>query len=155
MVQRRVPVVAVSLVGPANALVARAIAQARERGTHVVAAVGNDGPAAPPAYPASYPGVIAVTGVDGRNRVLIEAGRALHLDYAAPGADMAAARGDGRLTVVRGTSYAVPLVAGRLFRHAHSPRAIALLDSEAATPRRRGYGRGLICGDCRTPPPRG
>ena len=155
MVQRRVAVVAVSLVGPANALVARAIAQARARGTHVVAAVGNDGPAAPPAYPASYPGVIAVTGVDRRNRVLIEAGRALHLDYAAPGADMAAAAGDGRLAAVRGTSYAVPLVAGRLFRHADSPRAIALLDAEAAPPRRRGYGRGLICGDCRTPPPRG
>ena len=27
----------------------------------MVAAVGNDGPAAPPQFPASYPGVIAVT----------------------------------------------------------------------------------------------
>ncbi len=42
----------------------------------IVAAVGNDGPSARPAYPASYPGVLAVTGVDGRNRALIEAGRA-------------------------------------------------------------------------------
>src|SRR3546814_14600039 len=68
---------------------------ARERGVSVVAAVGNDGPAAPPAYPASYAGVIAVTGIDGRGRVLPEAGRARHVDFAAPGADMNAARTDG------------------------------------------------------------
>ena len=68
MTLQRVPVVAISLVGPANLLVARAVAQAQARGLHIVAAVGNDGPAAPPAFPASYPGVIAVTGVDGRGR---------------------------------------------------------------------------------------
>lgn len=149
MVEQRAAVVAVSLVGPSNPLVARAVAQARARGVHVVAAVGNDGPAAPPAYPASYPGVIAVTGVDGRGRVLIEAGRSLHLDYGAPGADMAAAGADGRLTAVRGTSYAVPLVAGRLAVHARAARPIAALDAEAA--RGRNVGRGIVCGDCRTP----
>ena len=77
----------------------------------IVAAVGNDGPAAPPAYPASYASVIAVTGVDGHDRALIEAGRALHLDYAAPGADMKAASAKGRAVAVRGTSFAVPFVA--------------------------------------------
>jgi hypothetical protein len=40
----------------------------------VAAAVGNDGAAAPPAFPASYNGVLAVTGVDGHGRVLFEAG---------------------------------------------------------------------------------
>ena len=79
----------------------------------MVAAVGNDGPAAPPAYPASYPGVLAVTGVDGRNRALIEAGRALHLDYAAPAADMRAVNAKGKWIKVRGTSFAVPFVAAR------------------------------------------
>lgn len=154
MVQRRAPVVAVSLVGPSNPLVARAIMQAQVRGIFIVAAVGNDGPAAPPAFPASYPGVIAVTGVDGRNRVLVEAGRASHLDYAAPGGDMAAATSDGRLAPVRGTSFAVPLVAGRLSRHVGSPQAVARLDQEAAERGRRGFGRGLVCGACRTPLPR-
>ncbi len=150
MAQQRVPVVAISLVGPANPLVARAIGQARARGMFIVAAVGNDGPAAPPAYPASYPGVIAVTGVDGRGQVLIEAGRALHLDYAAPGADMAAARADGRLGPVRGTSFAVPFVAGRLAQHVGVTQPLAALDAEA---RRggRGTGRGIVCGACRTP----
>ena len=150
MVAQRVRVVAVSLVGPSNPLVARAIGQARARGTWIVAAVGNDGRAAPPAYPASYPGVIAVTGVDGRGRVLIEAGRALHLDYAAPAADMVAAAPGGALAPVRGTSFAVPFVAGRLAHHVGAGDPIAALDREAAGRGRRGLGRGIICGDCRT-----
>jgi subtilisin family serine protease len=120
----------------------------------IVAAVGNDGPAAPPSYPASYPGVIAVTGVDGRNRALIEAGRALHLDYAAPGADMMGAKPGGSLARLRGTSYAAPLVAARL---AAQPKpSLALLDREATDLGKPGpdkiYGRGLVCGDCRTRP---
>jgi len=151
MTAQRVPVVAISLVGPSNALVARAIGQAQARGVHIVAAVGNDGPAAPPAYPASYPGVIAVTGVDGHDRVLVEAGRASHLDYAAPGADMAAAGANGRIAAVRGTSFAVPLVAGRLAAYVRSAQPIAALDAEATERGRRGVGRGVICGNCRTP----
>lgn len=151
MAERRVPVVAMSLVGPPNTLIAKAIGEAMARGIHVVAAVGNDGPAAPPAFPASYVGVVAVTGVDGRGRALIEAGRSLHLDYAAPGADMAAAAPGGGVRAVRGTSYAVPLVAGRLAQAG----SLKALDREARDLGRRGadkvYGRGLVCGDCRTP----
>jgi minor extracellular protease Epr len=151
LAQSRVPVVAISLVGPANRLVARAIAQAQARGIHIVAAVGNDGPAAPPAFPASYPSVIAVTGVDARNRVIIEAGRASHLDYAAPGADMAAARAGGTLMPVRGTSFAVPFVAGRLAQHVRGGHPLAALNAEAIGRGRRGLGRGVVCADCRTP----
>ena len=151
MASERIVVVAVSLVGPPNPLVARAVEQARARGLYIVAAVGNDGAASPPAYPASYPGVIAVTGVDSRNRPLIEAGRALDLDYAAPGADMAAAEDNGRVGAVRGTSYAVPFVAGRLFMNLPGGRPIAALDSEVDPRGGRGRGRGVICGDCRTP----
>ena len=150
MAAQRVRVVAVALVGPANPLVARAVGQARARGLWIVAAVGNDGRAAPPAYPASYPGVIAVTAVDARGRVLIEAGRGLHLDYAAPGADLAAAGAAGNLVAVRGTSFAVPLVAGRLAMHVLSANPIAALDGEAVGGGRRELGRGIICGTCGT-----
>lgn len=88
LVSRGSKVVTISLVGPRNTVLERAISAAQRRGVVIVAAVGNDGPAAPAAYPASYEGVVAVTAVDGKRRALIEAGRALHLDYAAPGADI-------------------------------------------------------------------
>lgn len=149
-------VVTISLVGPANPLLLGALQAARRRGLSIVAAVGNDGPAAPPAYPASYPGIIAVTGVDGRDKVLVEAGKALHVDFAAPGAEMMAASADGRAVRVRGTSFAAPLVAGRLYRHlpGNTPdAALRALAGEAKDLGRKGmdpvYGRGLICADCR------
>ena len=160
MVAQRVPVVTISLVGPANPLLERAVAAAQARGTILVAAVGNDGPAAPPAYPASYPGVIAVTGVDGRNRALIEAGRASHLDYAAPAADMLAANAGARPVAVRGTSFAAPLVAARLSHFYPAPdstrlgSALNALNGEAHDLGPRGpdrtFGRGLVCETCRT-----
>ncbi len=43
---RGVSVVTISLVGPPNALLKNAIAAAQRRGVIIVAAVGNDGPAA-------------------------------------------------------------------------------------------------------------
>ncbi|HEY0959498.1 MAG TPA: S8 family serine peptidase [Novosphingobium sp.] len=148
-----VRVISISLVGPRNALLGQAVASAQRRGVLFVAAVGNDGPAAPPAFPASYPGVVAVTGVDGRNRALIEAGRASHLDYAAPGADMLAADATGRWTRVRGTSYAAPLVAARAAAVlGNGDGALPALNREAMDLGAKGpdavYGRGLLCGAC-------
>jgi len=146
-------VISISLGGPNNAAVAKAIAAVQRRGVVVVAAVGNDGPAAPPAYPASYPGVLAVTGVDARGRALIEAGRASHLDYAAPAAGIAARERSGKWARVRGTSYAVPLVAARaaaaLQRRGNWR---TLLDREAEDLGPPGpdalYGRGVLCRSC-------
>jgi hypothetical protein len=143
----RPQVINISLVGPPDKLVARAIQIVQSRGIQVVAAVGNDGPAAPPQYPASYPGVIAVTGVDARGRALIEAGRATHLDFAAPGADMAAALPGRGYARVRGTSFAAPLAAARLVL-AGSPARLA---SEARSGKGR-VGRGIVCGECRIDP---
>lgn len=153
MVRKAVPVVSISLVGPANPLVRRAVDQARAKGIIVAAAVGNDGPAAAPAFPASYPGVIAVTGVDRQNRVLFEAGRAAHLDYAAPGADLTAVSLDGRRVALRGTSFAAPLAAARLAAHRAgqaSPAAtVQAVDAEAQA-RGPRFGRGILCGTCRS-----
>ncbi|MBO9377729.1 S8 family serine peptidase [Sphingomonas histidinilytica] len=149
-----VAVVNISLAGPDNPLLARAIAAADRRGMLIVAAVGNDGAAAPPAYPASYPQVIAVTGVDARGRPLIEAGKARHLDFAAPGAGLRAAKAAGGTGMVRGTSYAAPFVVGRIARLAAAERpararAIAALAAEARG-KGRLTGRGIVCGDCAT-----
>ena len=136
-------VINISLVGPANRTMARAIGALRARGIALVAAVGNDGPAAPAQYPASYPGVIAVTGVDGANRALREAGRATHLDFAAPGADLAAALPGRGYTEVRGTSFAAPLVAARLAATGSADRL-----SAEAMPGKGKVGRGIVCSAC-------
>ena len=144
---KRTRVINISLVGPPNRLLARAIQAVRSRGIHVVAAVGNDGPAAPPQYPASYPGVISVTAVDARGRAIPEAGRASHLDFAAPGAEMAAALPRKGFAKVRGTSFAVPLVASRLALSG----SLQQLAGEAR-PGRGRVGRGIICGPCRIDP---
>ncbi len=146
-VSKRPSVINISLVGPANAVLKRAIDAVRARGIAVVAAVGNDGPAAPPQYPAAYPGVIAVTAVDGGDRALREAGRAAHLDFAAPGADLAAALPGKGYTVVRGTSFASPLVAARLAAVGN----VGALMGEAV-PGKGKVGNGIICKSCRIAP---
>lgn len=144
---KRAQVINISLVGPENMVVQRAIQIVRARGIQVIAAVGNDGPAAPPQYPASYAGVIAVTAVDARGRALVEAGRATHLDFAAPGADMAAALPGNGYARVRGTSFAAPLVAARLALAGSVPQLAA-----EARPGRGRVGRGIVCGECRVDP---
>lgn len=146
-------VVSISLVGPRNALVQRAVGAAQARGVVIVAAVGNDGPAAPPAYPASYENVVAVTGVDRNNRALIEAGRALHLDYSAPGDRVYATDIRGRIKRWRGMSFATPLVAARIAAALQrGTNWRARTDAEALDLGARGpdatYGRGLLCGEC-------
>ena len=155
---RGVAVTTISLVGPDNKLLATAVSRAQQRGMLIVAAVGNDGPAAPPAYPASYKGVFAVTGVDARDRALSEAGRALDVDFAAPGDAVLAATGPGETGRLRGTSFAAPLVAGRLALRYPAPAidrigpAVAALVMEARDLGKKGrdkiYGHGLICGTC-------
>jgi hypothetical protein len=137
----------ISLVGPANRAIERAVAGLRARGIMVVAAVGNDGPAAPPQYPASYDGVVAVTGVDAKGKALVEAGRARHLDFAAPGAELAAALPGKGYASVRGTSFAAPLAAARLAT-AGSPDRLAA----EARPGKGKVGRGIVCGECRVAP---
>lgn len=144
MAQVKAPVVNISLVGPDNATLRLAVKALLARGCLVVAAVGNDGPAAPPLYPASYPGVVAVTGVDARGRLLPEAGRPAHIDFAALGAGVKVATPGGGGTSVRGTSYATPVVAARL---AARPD-LAVLASQAADLGAPGpdpvFGKGLV-----------
>ncbi len=158
MAQRQVPVVAISLVGPDNGLLGRAIRAAQQQGMLIVAAVGNDGPAAPPRYPAAYKGVIGVTGVDQRERALPEAGIATPVDFAAPGTGIKGAAPDGGLVALRGTSFAAPLVAVRLLSHYPAKEisriepAVKGLMREAKDLGKKGadkiYGHGLVCSRC-------
>jgi hypothetical protein len=121
LAQQRVAVINVSLVGPDNAALAQIVRALSSRGYLLVAAVGNDGPAAPPLYPASYPGVVGVTAVDAHRRVLIEAARGKQVTFAARGADMVAADNGGKYSAVRGTSFAAPIVAALLAQGLAAP----------------------------------
>ncbi len=149
---QNVPVINVSLVGPRNRVVETMTTQLTERGFVIVAAVGNDGPAAPPLYPAAYAGVIGVTGVDARDRVLIEAGRGPQVDFAARGV-VETGSGPNRASV-RGTSYAAPIVARLIAEEMREPDPAGALLAQnrlrtrahdlGARGRDEVYGEGLV-----------
>jgi subtilisin family serine protease len=82
------------------------------RGIILVAAAGNDGPSAPPVYPAAYPEVIAVTAVDEADRRYEFANRGRYIAIAAPGVDILAPVEGGRRDLVTGTSFATAYVSG-------------------------------------------
>jgi hypothetical protein len=155
LARERVAVINVSLVGPRNALLERVVRSLVDQGYAIVAAVGNDGPAAPPLFPASYEGVIGVTAVDAKQRVLVEAARGKQVDFAARGLDEnAAVAAPDSFAPVRGTSFAAPLVAGLLARKVPAPdsqlrqRALDELAQDAQDLGARGrddvYGAGLV-----------
>ncbi len=116
MARERVAVINISLVGPDNPVLARAVQAMIARGHVLVSAVGNDGPAAPPLFPAAYPGVIGVSGVDAHDRVLPESGSGDQVDFCASGVV-----GSGR-DALRGTSFAAPIVARKAARLLDAPR---------------------------------
>jgi subtilisin family serine protease len=154
LARERVPVINVSLVGPPNRMLERVIQTMLQRGHVIVAAVGNDGPNAKPLYPAAYEGVVGITGVDGKERVLIEALRGPQVDFAAPGADITAAASKGAYAPVRGTSFAAPVVAALMAqadRQTQPGAAQQVIQRFAAMARDLGktgfdpvYGYGLL-----------
>jgi len=112
MVQKRVRVVNVSLAGDDNALMALAVRQASTRGTVLIAAAGNAGPNAPPAYPGALPEVIAVTAVDQNGAVFPQANRGSYIAFAAPGVRIWVPTPDGQGRYQTGTSFAAPFALG-------------------------------------------
>lgn len=99
---------------------------------------------------------VLLTGVDANDRVLPEACRGEHVDFAAPGAGIRAAQPGGGFADVRGTSFATPIVAGLLAGALSHPdpvgagRALEELAATAMDLGRNGpdmtYGRGLVGG---------
>lgn len=156
---RGVAVAAMAFAGPANAVVDEAGAAAAGRGMSAVAASGNDGPHAPPRYPAAHPWAIAVTGVDRDARIFARAVRGPHIDFAAPGVGVPVLVAADRPPVTRsGTSYAVPFVAAALalaratgLGPAEAAERLAAAARDLGPPGRDPiYGWGLVraIGDC-------
>ena len=154
MARENVAVVNISLVGPPNLLLERAVQAMVRKGYLLVAAVGNDGPAAPPLYPSAYAGVVGVTGVSHEQHVLPEAAQGPHVMFAALGAGVAVAVPGGGYTLARGTSFAAPRVARLLAQSMAAPNveaastAVARLAASAldlGTPGRDPvFGFGLV-----------
>ncbi|MDE2161702.1 MAG: S8 family serine peptidase [Alphaproteobacteria bacterium] len=143
LAEEHVAVVNVSLAGPPNALLQAGVQAFLESGHVLVAAVGNNGPAAPLAYPASYPGVVAVTSVDGNRHLQVDANRG-DVTFAAIGVDVRAAALHG-YTNVTGTSFAAPVVAARFALLVPAPdpqivRRACLALEHAALPLGKGFG---------------
>jgi hypothetical protein len=114
MVEKKVSIINISLVGPRNLVLDRLIRRVIANGHTIVAAAGNGGPSAPPAYPAAVPEVIAVTAVDSNGRIYRYANRGDYISVAAIGVGVLAATPSGGTASVSGTSFATPHIAAHL-----------------------------------------
>ena len=111
----RAQIVNVSLVGPANRALERAVRRLDTLGVAIVAASGNRASGLP-AYPAAYPWVIGVAATD-RKRQLAPSGSAV--DLTAPGVEIVSTAANGGYAFASGSSLAA----------AHASGALALLTS--------------------------
>jgi subtilisin family serine protease len=151
LVARGVRLINMSIAGPENAALARALTAAAEQGVVLVAASGNNRRERV-SWPAAAPEVIAVTAIDAARRRFRLANTGVEIEFSAPGVDVYAARGRGA-GYVSGTSFATPIVtalaARSMSRGAGGPEAIRarLRDGvETLGPGQRNteYGWGLV-----------
>jgi len=155
--QRDVPIINMSLAGPQDPLVSRLVDAAIAKGRLVIAAAGNGGPDAKPSFPASHPGVLAVTAIDPRARTYAQATRGSYIDVAAPGVEVPVpVPGSTYPGQLSGTSMASAHVAGvaaLLLSSAPKTTAVALRDAlqasavpvVSAKPEDTGKGRIDAC----------
>jgi type VII secretion-associated serine protease mycosin len=151
-------VINLSLGGPdASPVLADAVRYARERGSVVVAAAGNEGSGVRQ-YPAAIPDVVAVGATDAAGRLADFSNHGEWIDLVAPGFDVVTtvteAFFDQPYAALDGTSFAAPLVAGgaalvRARYPAWTPSQVeARLRTTARDAGPRGidpyYGRGML-----------
>lgn len=154
LLQQDVSVINLSFSGPENTVLRRITEEAAARDVLMVAAAGNGGAGAAPAYPAAWPHVLAVTAVDSRGRIYRQANQGPYIGLAAPGVGVwtAASISGGRLK--SGTSFAVPFVTAALaVQRLRAPQAApaAVLEDLLACAQDLGeagydpvYGHGLL-----------
>lgn len=154
LVGSRAPVINMSFAGDANAVVALALRRVTAGHAIVVAAAGNGGPTAAPAFPADEPGVIGVTAVDNRSQPYAGANRGDYVDFAAPGVRIWTPGPTSPGSYHTGTSFAAPFVAAVIaarLANGEAADADRIADSLALTAIDLGppgndpvFGRGLI-----------
>jgi Subtilase family len=101
-----------SFAGPADPLIQKVVSESDTRNVVMVAAAGNGGRKAAPAYPGAYPEVIAVTATDAADRIYENANQGAYIALAAPGVDiLVATKGRGH-DLESGTSFAAAHISG-------------------------------------------
>ncbi|MDX8361174.1 S8 family peptidase [Cytobacillus sp. IB215316] len=112
-VQLDVDLINLSLAGKGETKMLReAIEQAIQQNIVVVAAAGNWKTATDKIYPASYPGVITVSGTTPFNRIISIANYGWEVDISAPGSDILSTYKDNSYKTLSGTSMSVPYISG-------------------------------------------
>lgn len=109
LVTEKVDVINMSLSGPPNELFNAALNAAHKSNVIIVGAVGNEGPYAPPRYPAANENVIAVTAVDAKQNIYKWAVQGDHIDFASVGVDVPVLSLKG-VEERSGTSLAAPVI---------------------------------------------
>ena len=110
---RESQVLNLSIVGPSNALLGRAMSRLDELGVLIVAAAGNEA-TLDPRYPAAYPSVIGVGAVDRERRPTPRTNRGPSAELMAPGSEVLSAVPGGAFAFGSGTSFAAAHVSGAL-----------------------------------------
>ncbi|MGF1620712.1 MAG: S8 family serine peptidase [Rhodomicrobiaceae bacterium] len=101
-----------SFAGAREPLLIEMIDAAYAKGSVFVAAAGNEGPDAPPAYPAAHDKVIAITATDEADALFEQANRGGYVFAAAPGVDIFAPVTGQGFDYLSGTSFAAAHVTG-------------------------------------------
>lgn len=109
-------VINISIEGPYNAVLELVVQDVLAHGAAIVAPAGNGGPAAPPAYPAAFAGVVAVTALDERGRIYRRATRGDYVQFAALGSYGLDQNVVETPVALAGTSFAAPVVAAEIMR---------------------------------------
>lgn len=139
---KKVQVINISLAGSENKVLSLLMERTSAKGIVVVAAAGNGGAKAKPAFPAAHPKVLAVTAIDQKLAPYSHANQGNYIDFAAPGVALwTAINGGGGLQ--SGTSFAAPFISA----------AVALKISGGASPDAASLRRVLrqIAKDLGTP----
>lgn len=158
-------VINVSVVtNPPTPALRRAVEAAREKGTIIVAAAGNDGKQTrtteyPAAYATTFDNVIAVSGTGSDDAIADFSSSGGYVTVAAPGKDVPVPSTRGGYDLQEGTSFAAPYVSGTValmlsanLLAGHRPltasqvrnRIEATADAPPANVPDRQYGHGIV-----------
>jgi subtilisin family serine protease len=153
-VANKAQIVNMSFAGPHDEAIEEAIGAARQKGVVLIAAAGNGGAKAAPAYPAAYEDVIAVTATDPNDRLYRQANRGSYVDVAAPGVDVLVLAPSKAYKHDSGTSFAAAHVSGIIALLLERDRALdagtisRMLSEEAADRGQPGrdveFGAGTV-----------